>query len=61
MQIQFGKTKIEINGGFMYIQAFGREAFVKREGGQPFSPYMRIDANSGAREIWGCGLYAVLF
>ena len=57
MQIQFGKTKIEISGGFMYVQAFGREVFVKREKGMPLAPCIRKDIASGSHEIWIFGFY----
>ena len=60
MQIQIGKTKIEASGGFLYIQAFGREVFVKRERGQSLTPFIRKDAFSGANEIWGFGFYAAI-
>jgi hypothetical protein len=60
MQIQFGKTKIEINGGFMYIQALGREVFVKRDGNVEWKPQVRCDIKTGAKEIWAFGFYAVI-
>lgn len=60
MQVQFRNTKIEANGAYVYIKAFGREIFVKREAGQPLRPYVKRDAKSGVREVWGLGLYAVI-
>jgi hypothetical protein len=60
MQIQFGKTRIEINGGFMYIQAFGREVFVKRERGNSWMPHMRRDERTNEKQVWAFGLYAVI-
>lgn len=60
MQIQIGNARIEASGAYVYIKAFGREVFVKRESGQPLMPYVRRDATSGVREIWAIGFYMVL-
>jgi hypothetical protein len=60
MQVKIGKTKIEASGAYVYIKAFGREVFVKRESGHSWKPYVRRDEKSGAKEIWSFGLYAVV-
>lgn len=60
MQIQIGKTKIEATGGFMYIQAFGREVFVKRDGKVEWKPQVRRDSRTSAKEIWALGFYIVM-
>lgn len=49
MHIQIGKTKIEAGGGYLYIQAFGREVFVKRERGQSLMPYLKKDEHTNER------------
>jgi hypothetical protein len=60
MRFEIGNVKIEASGGSVFIKAFGREVFVKREAGQPLRPHVRRDAETGSREIWAVGMYAVL-
>ena len=60
MQVQFGNTKIEANGAFVFIKAFGREIFLTREAGHSLKPYLRRHTEAGDIELWGAGLYAVV-
>lgn len=60
MQVRLGKTAIEVNGSYIYIQAFGREVFVKREGGFSWKPHVRRNERTGEKEIWALGFYAVI-
>jgi hypothetical protein len=60
MQVQIGNARIEASGAYVYIKVFGREVFIKREAGLPLMPHMRRHAETGEREIWVAGLYAVI-
>jgi hypothetical protein len=60
MHIQIGNARIEASGAYVYIKAFGREVFIKREPGQPWKPHVKKDCQSGVREIWAIGFYAVI-
>ena len=60
MQVQIGNARIEVSGAYVYIKAFGREVFVKREAGFPLMPHVRRHAQTGEREIWALGFYAVV-
>ncbi|RQO35857.1 hypothetical protein DBR37_05725 [Herminiimonas sp. KBW02] len=59
MQIQIGNARIEASGAYVYIKAFGREVFVKREPGQPWQPHVKRHTTAGL-ELWGIGLYAAI-
>ncbi|MNK04551.1 hypothetical protein D3C87_224200 [compost metagenome] len=60
MQVQIGNARIEASGAYVYIKAFGREVFIKREAGFPLMPYVRRTSNSKQREIWVAGFYFVI-
>lgn len=60
MQAQLGKTTIEVNGSYIYIQAFGREMFIKREERFSWRPFVQRNERTGEREIWALGFYAVI-